>query len=228
MSQETFNQLLEGITTIAFDFDGILADSEKWHFATYSEVFARHGHHIDETEYYKYWTSLGGGARLEIERYQLDLDAIAMRDAKREVFSKRCRDGSIKLFPEATEILDLFQHLGLLLGIASGSQRWDIEAILDNAQASHYFADIVGVDTAPNTKPAPDSFQQLLQRLDRNPSECLVFEDAEKGIDAAHTCGMRVIAVRTPETEHIDFDRANLVLPSHAEWLRLMRAFVKG
>ena len=60
-----------------FDFDGVLADSEKWHFATYSEVFARHGHTIDETEYYKYWTSLGMGARGEIERFGLDLDPIA-------------------------------------------------------------------------------------------------------------------------------------------------------
>jgi beta-phosphoglucomutase-like phosphatase (HAD superfamily) len=71
---QIFKQLFEKAKAIIFDFDGVLADSEKYHFITYSEVFARYGHTIDETEYYKYWTSLGLGARGEIERHNLDLD----------------------------------------------------------------------------------------------------------------------------------------------------------
>ena len=104
--RDVFKRLFDAARAIIFDFDGVLADSEKWHFETYSEVFARHGHTIDETEYYKYWTSLGLGARGEIERYGLDLDPVAIRDEKRPLFSERCRDGSIELYPQAHEILD--------------------------------------------------------------------------------------------------------------------------
>jgi HAD superfamily hydrolase (TIGR01509 family) len=218
-----FGRLFDRAHTIIFDFDGVLADSEKYHFMTYRDVFARHGHHIDETEYYKYWTSLGQGPRGEIERHGLDLDPAEIRDEKRPVFSEYCRDGSIKLFPEAMEIVRTLASAGKHLTIASGTPRPDIEAILHNAGLDGAFSHIIGSDTVPRVKPAPDIFLAMLDATGAEPYECLVIEDAEKGMEASIAAEIPVVVIRTPETRAFDFSAADLILESHVEFLELAR-----
>jgi HAD superfamily hydrolase (TIGR01509 family) len=221
---DQFKRLFDAARAIIWDFDGVLADSEKWHFETYSEVFARYDHAIDETEYYKYWTSLGLGARGEIERFGLDLDPIAIRDEKRPLFSERCRDGSIKLFPEAREILERTSRTDKTLTIASGTASFDIIAILENAGVRDTFTEIIGCDTVPAIKPAPDLFLAMLERLALPGSDCLVIEDAEKGMQAANEAAIPVIVIRTNETKDFDFSDADLVLDSHSDFLQVVRA----
>lgn len=218
-----FEQLLDNARAIIFDFDGVLADSERWHFRTYREVFARYGHTVDETEYYKYWTSLGQGAEGEVERHGLDLDPVAIRDEKRPLFSERCRDGSIQLYPEAYEILERLAKKDKILTIASGTASFDIAAVLENAGVRDYFFEIVGSDTVPSVKPAPDSYLAMLERLDLPASRCLVIEDAEKGMQAANTARIPVVIIRTNETRDFDFANADLTLDSHAEFLEIVR-----
>jgi HAD superfamily hydrolase (TIGR01509 family) len=220
---DQFERLFDAARAIIFDFDGVLADSEKWHFETYSEVFARYGHTIDETQYYKYWTSLGLGARGEIERFDLDLDPIAIRDEKRPLFSERCRDGSIELYQEAYEILERLSRTNKTLTIASGTASYDIIAILENAGVRDTFEEIIGCDAVPAIKPAPDLFLAMLERLGMPGSDCLVIEDAEKGMQAANQAAIPVIVIRTDETRTFDFSDADLVLESHTEFLELTR-----
>lgn len=219
-----FQKLVGKARAIIFDFDGFLADSEKYHYLAYSEVFARHGHTIDETEYYKYWTSLGQGARGEIDRHGLDLDPAAIKDEKNPIFSRYCRDGSIGLFPESRELLDLMHGTGRVLAIASGTVRPDIEAILDNAGVRGMFDEIIGSDEVTNLKPAPDIFNLVMDRIGCDAFECLVFEDAEKGVHAAVAANLPVIVVRTEQTKTFDFSLADLTLDSHAEMIELARA----
>jgi HAD superfamily hydrolase (TIGR01509 family) len=226
--QDDFKQLIQAARAVIFDFDGVLADSEKWHFVTYSEVFTRYGHTIDEEEYYKYWTSLGQGAKGEIERHGLDLDPIAIRDEKRPLFSARCKDGSIELYPESFEILERLAKMDKILTIASGTASYDITAILDNAGIGDYFFEIVGCDTVPSIKPAPDLFLKMLERLGLPGDDCLVIEDAEKGMQAASAAGIPVIVIRTNETRYFDFSDADLTLNSHAEFLEMTRHISLG
>jgi beta-phosphoglucomutase len=223
-NKHDFDRLLSKTKAIIWDFDGVIADSEKWHFVTYSEVFARYGHTIDETEYYKYWTSLGLGARGEIERYHLDLDPVAIRKEKVPLFSERCRDGSIKLFPEMHEVLQRLSESVETMTIASGTAGFDIEPILENAGVRHLFSGIIGCDTVPAIKPAPDLFLAMLKWLDLPGRDCLVIEDAEKGMQAANTAGIPVIVIRTDQTRTFDFSDADLVLDSHAELLDIVRS----
>ncbi len=226
--QQICTRLFDKAKAVIFDFDGVLADSEKFHFITYSEVFARYGHIIDETEYYKYWTSMGLGARGEIERHSLDLDPVAIRNEKLPLFSEYCRDGTIKLFDEAEEIIGLVEAAGKTLTIASGTARPDIEAILQNAGLLDKFTAIIGSDTVPTIKPAPDIFLAMLKEIDMSARDCLVIEDAEKGMQAAITAGVPVMVIRTRETKTFDFSAADLVIDSHAELLAMLKQKYAG
>jgi beta-phosphoglucomutase len=218
-----FADLVRAAKGLIFDFDGFLADSEKYHFLSYSEIFRRYGHTVDETEYYKYWTSLGHGARGEIERHKLDLDPIVIRDEKRPVFSRYCEDGSIPLFDEAREMLDLFSRMKKKMAIASGSMVPDIRAVLRNAGVNDLFDVLVGSDMVPRIKPDPLVFIEALKALALPAGECLVFEDAEKGVQAANAAGIPVVVVLTRETRDFDFSAADLVFDSHTELVEALR-----
>ena len=219
---ERFASLFEAPVVI-FDFDGILVDSERHHMAAYNAVFQKHGHTLDETEYFKYWTSLGHGPAGEIERHKLNIDPAEIRRQKRPTFSELCRNGTVKFFPEAREVVELLSRAGKTLAIASGTMVTDITAVLENEKLLDRFEVIAGSDTVPALKPSPDVLLHVARELDIAPSDAVVIEDAEKGIGAARAAGMPVMVVRTPETSAIDFSSADLVLDSHAEWLEMSR-----
>ena len=219
----TFEELIQPARGVILDFDGLLADSEKYHFFSYREVFGRYGHNVDEEEYYKYWTSLGHGAKGEIQRHGLDLDPHAIRVEKQPIFSQYCENGSIEMFPEAIDMLCILSESAKLLAIASGSFRKDIHAVLRNAGVDSLIKVIIGSDTVPQIKPAPDVFLKALEVLDLDAKDVVVLEDAEKGMMAARAAGLPVIIVRTPETKDFDFSDADLVLDSHAELIALVR-----
>jgi HAD superfamily hydrolase (TIGR01509 family) len=208
---------------LIFDFDGLLADSERFHFISYNEVFARYGHVIDETEYYKYWTSLGLGVTGEIERHGLDLDPLVIRQEKIPIFTRYCEDGSIPIRDEAKVMLQTLSKTGKAMAIASGSSSTDVRAVLRNAGIEELFDVILGGDIVPKIKPAPDLFLRSLEALDLAPDKCLVFEDAEKGMFAAIEAGIPVVIIRTPETKGADFGRADLTVDSHAEMVKLLK-----
>jgi len=208
---------------VIFDFDGVLVDSERFHFETYNAVFQKYGHTLDETEYYKYWTSLGLGPKGEIERHGLALDPQRIRDEKRPIFSEYCRNGTIRFFPEAHEVVEILRQAGKVLTIASGSVSADIEAILKNEGLADAFAAIVGSDTVSALKPAPDIFLAALDAVGATPNEAIVFEDAEKGVGSAIAAGIPVVVVRTKETLGIDFSAADVVFDSHAELVEAVR-----
>ena len=76
--------LLERCPCVVFDFDGLLADSEPFHYRAYNEVFEQYGHTLDQEEYWVEWTSKGKGIAGEIERHNLNLgvDPLEMRQQK--------------------------------------------------------------------------------------------------------------------------------------------------
>jgi len=220
---ETLKALLDQTRTVILDFDGLLADSEPYHYRAYNEVFERYGHTLDPDEYWVEWTSKGKGIAGEIERHNLELpiDPVALRQQKFEVYSRFCESGAIRLFPEAMRLAELLaaRHT---LAIASGSFGHDIRAILNNAGALHLFPLIFGKEAAPREKPHPDIFLKAAQAAGTDPAACIVVEDALKGLLAAREAGMPCVIIRNPLNKNIDFSGAALELPSLGEFVALL------
>ncbi len=221
-AMEKLTALLAGSSTVILDFDGLLADSEPYHYRAYNEVFERYGHTLDPEEYWLEWTSKGKGIAGEIERHNLKLpvDPVELRRQKFEVYSRFCRSGAIRLFPEAMRLAETLASRHTL-AIASGSFRHDIRAILENAGALALFPLIFGKEEAPREKPHPDIFLKAAKEAASEPEACVVVEDALKGLAAAKAAGMPCIIIRNPLNENIDFSGAALVLESLKEFVDL-------
>jgi beta-phosphoglucomutase len=224
-SSSTLHSLLANCKAAILDFDGLLADSEPFHYRAYNEVFERYGHTLDKEEYWVEWTSKGKGIAGEIERHnlKLDVDPVDMRKQKFEVYSRFCQSGEIKLFPLAGSMVEKLST-NHKLAIASGSWAKDIRSILENADALDLFPVILGKESAAREKPHPDIFLNAAEQLGCAPFECFVLEDALKGLHAAREAGMPCIILRNPLNRNINFEGADMIFESLEEFVSVLKA----
>ncbi|MCD6587840.1 MAG: HAD family phosphatase, partial [Candidatus Fermentibacteraceae bacterium] len=178
---------------IVFDFDGVLADSEPFYRMSWNCVLERYGHTISEEIYWKYWAFLGKGLEGEIARTGLVVpDREAVRVQQRSIYNGYCANGDIPLFPLAVEVLDAASRLKKCV-IASNTRSSLVRSILERRVDT--FPGIIGGEGL-RSKPFPDIFLRASEYLCVEPSRCLVFEDAWKGIKAAGKAGMPAVLVR--------------------------------
>ena len=203
------------ITTVIFDLDGLLADTEKLHWRAYQEALRAHGATLTEADYVEHWVRTGKGIGDWVAQHGLNLDPLALRSHKARRYLEllttdlRPMDGALKLL----ETLRGKKTLAL----ASSSYRDAVEGVVRGLDIGHYFQVIVTGLDVERVKPAPDIFLAAAQQAGAIPSQCVVFEDAEKGVLAALEARMSCIAVPTEQTRHHDFSQATRVCSSLSE-----------
>lgn len=209
---KNLKDLLQTRKGIIFDFDGLLVDSEPFHYKAYNAAFEEHGHTIDPEEYWVEFTSKGNGAQGEIDRHGLKgLDALEIRKKKFILYSEFCQKGEIKFFPSAKKLVQIAKDAGYKLAIASGSRNDDLRAILEMNGFHNTFHTVLGKESAPLEKPAPDIFLKAAKGLRLKPKDLLVLEDAEKGVAASNAAGIPCVVVRNKLNQNIEFPEADFV-----------------
>jgi HAD superfamily hydrolase (TIGR01509 family) len=131
--------------------------------------------------------------------------------------------------PGAIELLDWLDAARLPRAIASSSTREMIARHLRESQLTQRFALVVGGDEVAQGKPAPDIFLEAAHRLAVAPAQCLVLEDSEAGVRAAHAAGMVTIMIpdlKSPSQEirHL----AHHIMPSLHDVLAWLAAWAQS
>ena len=83
------------------------------------------------------------------------------------------------------------------MALATSAPKLNVIHTLEELDLTDAFPIIVRGDEVARGKPAPDVFIEAARRLGVAAADCLVFEDAPMGIEAAHAAGMRVVALTT-------------------------------
>lgn len=187
---------------VIFDFDGVIADTEKLHFEASRVVLAETGVPLDQARYYaKYLGYSDADMAAAVARDQgvfapdADLSDFVREFIRKKglVFDRLIASGAV-LFPGAAAC---FARLGAQfpLGIASGAFREEIERILDGAGLRHHFQAIVGAADTSRNKPHPAPYLEAARQLGTHPPACVAIEDSMWGLDSARAAGMLTIAV---------------------------------
>src|SRR5215207_6684649 len=87
------------------------------------------------------------------------------------------------------ELIDRLTQENIPMALATSAPRLNVEHTLSELGLSGAFPIIVRGDEVARGKPAPDVFIEAARRLGIDPVQCLVFEDAPVGIEAAHAAG---------------------------------------
>ena len=188
------------ITTVVFDFDGVIADTEGLHLRAFQDIFERRGWKLDERDYFARYLGyddvglvVAFGNEHKLALAAADIDALVA--AKTALFAGYLEAGAV-LFPTAPAcIARLSARFGL--GIASGALKVEITSILTAAGLLSYFPVIVAADDVTECKPAPEPYLKAAAGLGVSPSACVAIEDSPAGLAAAHAAGMRTIGVTT-------------------------------
>ncbi len=103
----------------------------------------------------------------------------------------------LKLIPGLQEFLQKAKDAGIKMAIASAAIPSNIDFVLDGLQIREYFQAIVSAHDVVESKPHPETFLKAAQLLNTPPENCLVFEDAPKGAEAAQNAGMKTVVLTT-------------------------------
>lgn len=178
---------------LLFDFDGVLADTERVHHASWNTVLEPYGIQFTWPEYVK--QCVGIADPFVAQRLKLPDPAKAVAH-KQQLF----RQGLEEHPPFLQETLDLLHELAKLyrLAVVSSSFRTEILPPIERAGILLCFETLVFGNDVQNLKPAPDPYLLAVARLGvQNP---LVIEDSEAGIASGVAAGFEVLKVSSPGT----------------------------
>lgn len=178
---------------VVFDFNGTLSDDEPILCEIFQELFAEHGRPLSAQEYYD---ELAGLSDPEIVRTWLGADHPAVGEViekRTERYRERVADGS-SVPDEAREAVR-YAAERVPVGVVSGAARAEIEPVLAAAGLAEHVSFVVAAEDVERGKPYPDGYECAIGLLEVQPSDVVVFEDTEAGVQAAKAAGTRAIAV---------------------------------
>jgi HAD superfamily hydrolase (TIGR01509 family) len=184
-------------TTVVFDLDGVIVDTEPlWDDVRrrLTEETAGSGRYTGEAQRAMMGMSSTEWARYMHEELGLPQQPEAINAEVVRRMLERYRE-ALPLLPGAVAAVRRLHEAGVVLGVASSSNRPLIDAVLDGAGISTLFAATVSSEEVSRGKPAPDVYLEAARRLDADPAACTAVEDSANGIRSAHAAGMRVIAL---------------------------------
>lgn len=179
-----------------FDCDGTVADSMPLHYIAWKKALDEWGCPFDEELFY----SWGGKPPVEIVSTLSRMHGLNMPV---ETVAMHKENFYYQLLPHLQPVPEVLEHMQAQYGkipfaIVSGSSRESIVKSLTTIGLLHQFDVLVGSDDYENSKPAPDVFLLAAERLGIPPRDCLVFEDADIGIQGATAAGMASVRVPSP------------------------------
>jgi beta-phosphoglucomutase family hydrolase len=204
------------LKAVIFDMDGVLIDSEPFHLMVNKRIFEKLGINVSEEEYQNFigttheymWSKLKEKYRLP----QKVAELVNMQLSGNIEFIKNENIGAIK---GVIDLLSLIKEENIKIGIASSSPEEVIELVINKLGISDYFSAIVSGEGLKKGKPAPDIFLKTARFLDTEPSNCVVIEDSEKGVNAAKAAGMKCIGFRNQNTGGQDLSNADLIVDNY-------------
>jgi len=202
--------------TALFDMDGVLIDSVKYHWLAMNEVLADYGIHIVDENLRKYiGQPLYSQVKQLSEEYEkkLNYDEFVTRTTAR----KQELLANIEAKEGVVALLELFKTNSIPMAVATSNTRAETERRLEVAGIRDYFSALITEDDVAEHKPDPTVYLTAAQAVNAPPENCIVFEDAPAGIEAAKRAGMRCIAVQTPVTTADDLAKASVSVRSLAD-----------
>jgi beta-phosphoglucomutase len=181
------------INAVIFDFDGIIVDSERLHWAAFNNVLAPLGREISWAEYIKTFIGFDDRDTFRHAFPSLGKNELAgLIEKKAAAFQELLESDGAAALPGSVELI---KHLSgnIPLAICSGALRADILPILGGLGIETAFDTIVTADDTHISKPDPAPYKLAMKKL--GVTSGLAIEDTPAGIASAKGAGLKVLSV---------------------------------
>lgn len=186
------------IKAAIFDLDGVIVSTDEYHYRAWKKIADEENIYFDR-EINERLRGVSRMASLEIilekskRNYTLE-EKIKLSERKNNLYRELLSNlSSNDILNGVMEVLDTFNKNNIKIAIGSSSK--NTEFILNRIELYNYFDAISDGTQIKNSKPNPEVFLLAAKKLGVNPENCLVFEDADSGVEAAIAGKMKVVAV---------------------------------
>lgn len=202
---------------VIFDLDGVIVDTAHYHFLAWQRLGKELG--VDLTEEVN--ERLKGVSRMQSLQIILDMGKINLTKDRKVSLADRKNEWFVEfveamkpteIFPGVKDLIKAMKKKGIKIGLASSSR--NAPRVVELLGIGKLFDVVVDGNMIIDTKPDPEIFLLAAQKLDIKPHDCVVFEDAEAGVEAAIRAGMKCVGVGSSEV----LGKANRVVEKTADF----------
>lgn len=187
---------------VIFDLDGVVVDTAHYHYQAWKKLAGNLGFEFTEAQNEK----LKGVSRMASLEIVLEIGKLTLTETEKKELAdlkntwyldyiSRMTPGEI--LPGVARFLDLLRKHDFRIALGTASRNASL--ILEKTGLTSFFDHIIDGNCVTHAKPDPEVFLAAALALDLPPTQCVVFEDAVAGVEAAHRAGMRCIGVGDPE-----------------------------
>ena len=202
---------------VIFDWDGVIIDSHNQHELSWQRLAKEYNKDLPNNffketfgmrnesiipKFFNNWIDTNNNKEVKI-----------LADRKEEIYRQIITQNGITPLEGVKELLASLKSQKIHCSIGSSTPIKNIETVINIIGLSNYFDAITAAEDVSNGKPDPEVFLKASKKIGIPPENCIVFEDAHVGIQAAIAAGMKVVAVAT--THGIDqLSKAHLAVES--------------
>ncbi|MBL4561666.1 MAG: beta-phosphoglucomutase [Labilibaculum sp.] len=203
---------MEKISACIFDLDGVVVDTAKYHYIAWKSLANELGFDFTEEDNER----LKGVSRMTSLDILLSIGGVELdQKTKLELADKKNKNyveyilkmTPDEILPGVKEFMNELRSNGVKIALGSASK--NAMTILNQLELTDYFDAIVDGTHVSNAKPDPEVFLKGAELLNVSPSDCVVFEDAEAGVEAAINGNMKCVGIGSPNV----LGKANIVVP---------------
>jgi beta-phosphoglucomutase len=186
------------IKAVIFDLDGVIVDTAQYHFLAWKRLAKELGVPFTEADNER----LKGVSRMQSLDILLELGGISLSQHDKEQLANKKNTWFVdfvermvpeEIFPGVKHLLRKLKERGIKVGLASSSK--NAQTVIQLLHIQHEFDVVVDGTMITHSKPDPEIFLLAARKLGVAPADCIVFEDAEAGVEAALAAGMKCIGV---------------------------------
>ncbi len=206
------------ISTVIFDMDGVIINSEPIHQQIESDMFAGLGLNISDEEHKSFVGTSGMDMWLQIgTRHHLAKTPEELLIEGRNKYWVALDSGKVALVEGVMDLIGFFHQKQLTLQVASSATRPTVDKVLEYFGLENYFIHRIGGNEVSRSKPEPEIFLKAARQSNADPGQCLVIEDSRNGVMAAKSAGMTCIGFQNPGSGDQDLSGADMVVQNLSE-----------
>jgi HAD superfamily hydrolase (TIGR01509 family) len=205
------------LVAVIFDLDGTIIDSREAWGRAFSVVLKSLGVEIKE----KYPDEPGIAVRENWRRFIVKFNI--KTDKTLDELRSLTYHEYMKLIPEISlndgvvEFIENLKDSGTEIALATSTSWEAMDKILNSLKIQELFDYITTSEEVTSQKPQPDIFIRAMEKMNLDPSECLVIEDSPSGVTAAKEAGIKVIALDPEEKNGEVLSKADLIVGGFSE-----------
>jgi HAD superfamily hydrolase (TIGR01509 family) len=202
------------LRAVIFDMDGVILDSQPYHFAVEEKIFRAKGITVSIEESHSFVGMAGDRMWAAVK------NKFGLKESVAELmaFDNRIRVDyfasleDVRPMPGIIKLLEELRGNTIKIALASSSSVEVIDVFISKLGIGHYFQQIISGDFVEKGKPAPDIFIHTAQALQEPAAGCVVIEDSANGVKAAKLAGMKCIGFQNANSGDQDLSPADMVI----------------